>query len=62
MACCRRPGIRPWIARRPNSLKSELRRILGFIRRKVEEQRSHAEYLQSASAASAAPHRERRVD
>ena len=46
----------------PDLLKSELRRILGFIRRKVEEQRSHGQYLQSASAASAASHRERRVD
>jgi tryptophan halogenase len=40
----------------PDMLKSELRRILGFIRRKVEEQASHAQYLQSASARSAAPH------
>ena len=29
---------------------------------RTDEQRSHAEYLQSASAVSAAPHRERRVD
>jgi len=34
----------------PESLKEELRRILGFIRRKVEEQRSHARYLQDACA------------
>jgi len=32
----------------PEHLKEELRRILGFIRRKVEEQRSHAAYLQHA--------------
>jgi tryptophan halogenase len=31
----------------PELLKTELRRILGFVRRKVEEQRSHAAFLQS---------------
>lgn len=46
----------------PELLKNELRRILGFIRRKVEEQRSHVQYLQGASAASFAPHGERRID
>ncbi len=46
----------------PELLKNDLRRILGFIRRKVEEQRSHSEYLQNIGAAAAGPNRERRVD
>jgi tryptophan 7-halogenase len=46
----------------PELLKNELRRILGFIRRKVEEQRSHSEHLQNASAATTTARRERRVD
>jgi tryptophan halogenase len=37
----------------PALVKSELRRMLGYIRRKVEEQRAHSAYLQSAGAASA---------
>ncbi|HEV7605694.1 MAG TPA: tryptophan 7-halogenase [Steroidobacteraceae bacterium] len=41
----------------PALVKSELRRMLAYIRRKVEQQRSHSAYLQSAGAASgAAPH------
>ena len=43
----------------PELVKEELRRILGFIRRKVEEQRPHAQYLQSACASSSMP---RRID
>jgi len=39
----------------PDLLKNELKRILGFVRRKVEEQRSHAQYLQGASGPSIAP-------
>lgn len=33
----------------PALLKSELQRILGFIRRKVEAQKTHAEYLQAVA-------------
>jgi tryptophan halogenase len=38
----------------PALLKSELQRILGFIRRKVESQRSHSEYLQAVGGPLAA--------
>ena len=41
----------------PELVKEELRRILGFIRRKVEEQRPHARYLQSACASASTPRR-----
>jgi len=34
----------------PDLLKSELRRFLGFIQQKVEEQRTHADYLQGVCA------------
>jgi tryptophan 7-halogenase len=34
----------------PQLLENELRRILGFIRQKVDEQRSHAEFLRSIGA------------
>ena len=33
----------------PDLLKSELSRILGFIRQKVDEQRSHSDYLRELS-------------
>jgi tryptophan halogenase len=34
----------------PDLLRSEFQRILGFVRRKVEEERSHADYLRSVCA------------
>jgi tryptophan 7-halogenase len=34
----------------PDALRSEIRRIQGFIRQKVEEQRTHAEYLRAVCA------------
>jgi tryptophan halogenase len=39
----------------PQLLKTELRRILGFVRRKVEEQRSHCAYLHGLCAPRAEP-------
>ena len=36
----------------PDLLKSELSRILGFIRQKVDEQRSHSDYLRDLSRVS----------
>ena len=38
----------------PDLLKSELARILGFIRQKVDEQRSHSDYLRDLSRVSGA--------
>jgi tryptophan halogenase len=46
----------------PEHLQDELRRILGFIRRKVEAQRPHAQYLQKLCASPVVAHRERRPD
>jgi tryptophan halogenase len=43
----------------PALLKSELHRILGFIRQKVEEQRSHADYLSKVCAPPVVAHRAR---
>ena len=40
----------------PEFLKSELRRILGFIRHKVESQRLHADYLRSLGARPVTAH------
>ena len=38
----------------PDVLKSEMGRILGFIRQKVDEQRSHADYLRDVCGVSGA--------
>jgi tryptophan halogenase len=46
----------------PEHLSDELRRILGFIRQKVDAQRPHAQYLQKLCASSVIAHRERRPD
>lgn len=45
----------------PALLKSELRRILKFIREKVEEQRSHSDYLRTVCAPPVVAHREHRI-